>query len=111
MHSPCDKIWIAAANVDMSGKVRSTICRSRVRVRGRWAIDLGLHYIWRWIVLSLELHICQLRDTDCPNNWALFSRIGVGGLAVKAVVQVKWVMVRLWGSKVSVFSYFRLAVN
>lgn len=61
--------------------------------------------------MSLELHICQLRHADCPNNLALFSRIWIGGLAMETVVQVKWIMVRLWGSEVSVFSYFRLTVN
>lgn len=30
---------------------------------------------------------------------------------MKTVVQVKWIMVRLWGSEVGMFSYFRLAVN
>lgn len=111
MHSPRDKIRVAAANVDMSGKVRSTICRSWIWVWGRRSIDLGLHYIWCWIILSLELHICQLRHTDCPNNRALFSGIGVGGLTMETVVQVKWVMVRLRGSEVCMFSYFRLTVN
>lgn len=72
---------------------------------------MGLHYIWCWIILSLELHICQLRHTDCPNNRALFSGIGVGGLTMETVVQVKWVMVRLRGSEVCMFSYFRLTVN
>lgn len=111
VHSPGDEIRVAAADVDVPGKVGSTVCRPGVRVRRRRPIDLSLHYVGCWVILRLELHICQLRHTDCPNNWALFSRVGVGGLAMEAVVQVKWIMVRLWGSKVGMLSNFRLTVN
>lgn len=92
MDAPGDEIRIAAADVEVAGQVWGAVGRSWVRIRRGWAVHLGSHNVWSWVVLSLQLHICQLRHTHGAHHWPPLGRVGIRRLAVETVVQVKGVV-------------------
>lgn len=109
--TPGDEIRIAAADVEVPGQVWGAVGGPRVRVRWGWPVHLGSHNVWSWIVLGLELHVCQLRHTDSTHHRPPLSRVGIRRLTVETVVQIKWVVGRLGGGKVCVLPDLRLAVD
>lgn len=92
MDASGDEIRIAAADVEVPRQVRGAVGRSWVRIRRGRPVHLSPHNVWSWVVLGLQLHIGQLRDTHGAHHRPPLHRVWIRSLAVKTVVQIKWVV-------------------